>query len=83
MPNGEDSKFCAADGWIDEHVTGTLSKAVWLSVQQLSCGVRSIISYFGLDFEACAVLSVVVRRGPNIFHTNVDLLEQAMSTLLL
>ena len=29
VPNGEDSKFCAADGWIDEgreHVTGTLSK---------------------------------------------------------
>ena len=27
--NGEDSKLCAADGWIDEgreHVTGTLSK---------------------------------------------------------
>ena len=29
VPNGEDSKLCAADGWIDEereHVTGTLSK---------------------------------------------------------
>ena len=28
VPNGEDSKLCAADGWIDEgweHVTGTLS----------------------------------------------------------
>ena len=29
VPNGEDSKLCAADGWIDEgweHVTGTLLK---------------------------------------------------------
>ena len=29
VPNGDDSKLCAADGWIDEgweHVTGTLSK---------------------------------------------------------
>ena len=29
VPNGGDSKLCAADGWIDErgeHVTGTLSK---------------------------------------------------------
>ena len=29
VPNGEDNKLCAADGWIDEgweHVTGTLSK---------------------------------------------------------
>ena len=29
VPNGEYSKLCAADGWIDEgweHVTGTLSK---------------------------------------------------------
>ena len=29
VPNGVDSKLCAADGWIDEgweHVTGTLSK---------------------------------------------------------
>ena len=29
VPNNEDSKFCTADGWIDErweHVTGTLSK---------------------------------------------------------
>ena len=29
VPNGEDGKLCAADGWIDEgreHVTGTLSK---------------------------------------------------------
>ena len=29
VPNGEDSKLCAADGWIDEgreHVIGTLSK---------------------------------------------------------
>ena len=29
VPKGEDSKLCAADGWIDEgreHVTGTLSK---------------------------------------------------------
>ena len=29
VPNGEHSKLCAADGWIDEgweHVTGTLSK---------------------------------------------------------
>ena len=29
VPNGEDSKLCAADGWIDEgweHVTSTLSK---------------------------------------------------------
>ena len=28
VPNGEDSKLCAANGWIDEgweHVTGTLS----------------------------------------------------------
>ena len=29
VANGEDSKLCATDGWIDErweHVTGTLSK---------------------------------------------------------
>ena len=29
VPNGEHSKLCVADGWIDEgweHVTGTLSK---------------------------------------------------------
>ena len=29
VPNGEDSKLCTVDGWIDEgqeHVTGTLSK---------------------------------------------------------
>ena len=29
VPNEEDTKLCAADGWIDkgrEHVTGTLSK---------------------------------------------------------
>ena len=29
VPNGEDGRLCAADGWVDEgreHVTGTLSK---------------------------------------------------------
>ena len=38
-PSGEDSKFCAADGWIDERwecVTSSTFEAVWLSLQQFS-----------------------------------------------
>ena len=47
VPNGEASKLCAADGWIDEgweHVANRYTfEAVWLSLQQFSRGVRLLI----------------------------------------
>ena len=86
VPNGEDGKLCAANGWIDvgwEDVTGTLSNCLakspavfrWSSIID---PFARFLQFSDLTVRSPAVLSVEVRRGANFFPVLIGRAKRAL-----